>query len=496
MANSRSFESALKWSYTANWGERGLAALFTIVLAGILGPQDFGTVAIALIYINFLQMFLDQGFLAALIQRKELDDEHLNAVFWVNQLLSLVLVGLSVLLSGWWAVRNHTPELTEIIFALSLCIPIEGLSAVQVTLMKREMDFRSLSIRSNISVLVGGAVGVATALTGFRVWALVAQQLARDLSALALLWNLSPWRPRWRFSWPHLKSLMNFSVSNFVAQLAVFADLQGSSIVLGLFFGPVAVGLYRIADRVTGCVAAVATSSIQTVSFPEFARLQDKPHQLRQSVMSCIRLSSAVMLPLAGLLGVSTPLMAVLGPKWIPAAGVLRILSVIGMLFVFDLFTGPLLQARSMPHRLALLAWARVLVGTGILVAAGMMVRNGPLKEQIIGIALARFVLMAFLITPVYVYILIRLCDMSLRDFTSSLVPSMIASGSILVSLMLVHASGWLSGLRPLVVLIAEALIGATVGLAVLFQLDEQLRKFFIGMLQRPFGQVTSKESV
>ena len=121
--------SAVKWSYTASWGERAFGALFTLILAAVLGPSDFGVVAIAVIYINFLQMFLDQGLAAALIQKKDLDRQHLNAVFWLDLALSVVLVLVSIFLSHGWARLNHSPQVAVVISVLCLCIPIEGLAS-------------------------------------------------------------------------------------------------------------------------------------------------------------------------------------------------------------------------------------------------------------------------------------------------------------------------------------------------------------------------------
>jgi O-antigen/teichoic acid export membrane protein len=342
----KSFSNAVKWSYAATWGEKAFGAFFTFFLAALLGPRDFGVVSIAVVYVLFLQMLLDQGLATALIQKKNLEPEHLDAVFWTDLILSLVFVLSSIFLSRWWAAVNHAPQAAALISVLSLCIPIEGLAIVQKSLLARDMDFKSLSIRSNVSVLMGGAVGVGMAYAGCGVWSLVGQQITRDFTALILLWRLSQWRPQLEFSWRHLKDLMSFSVSNFIAQLGVFADTYASAIVLGLFFGPVAVGLYRLADRVMSTVLSAATSSIQAVSLPEFSRFQDQPVELRKSVLTCIRLSSTVTLPaLAGMAAVSAPLMATVGPQWIPAARVLQVLCVLGMFFVFAFFTGPLLQA-------------------------------------------------------------------------------------------------------------------------------------------------------
>jgi len=486
MKSQKSFLNAVKWAYTANWGERAFSALFTFILAALLGPRDFGVVAIAMVYIQFLKMFLDQGFMAALIQKKDLDQKHLDAVFWMDLVLSLFLVGASFLLGGWWARANHTPEVAKLVFVLSLCIPIEGLAAVQSANLNREMDFRALSIRSNIAVIVSGVVGIGMAFAGFRVWALVGQQLVRDSVALALLWNLGSWRPRFEFSWKHLKDLAGFSISNFTAQLALFAEGQSGSILLGVLFGPVAVGLYRLADRLVYSVVAMATTSIQSVSLPEFSRHQDNPPELRKSALTCIRLSSTMTLPaLSGMAAVAGALMAALGPKWVPATDGLRVLCFMGMATVLACFTGPLLQALSKPHHLAGLEWARAILGTVLLVIVGLLVRNSTINWQIMAIALVRTVPMVVLVLPVFLYILMKLCDLSFRDLTSAVMPSVLASLGAAVAVAPFTLSGWLSGARPWVLLAAEVIVGAVVGLSILLIFDNQLYGFLSSISQR-----------
>lgn len=486
MAKQPSFLNALKWSYSASWGEKAFSALFTVVLAGILGPRDFGMISIALIYIGFLNMFQDQGLVAALIQKKDLRQEHSDAVFWMNQVLSIVLVGISIALGGWWAVKNHAPEAARFIFALSLSIPIEGLTVVQTALLKREMDFRTLSIRSNISVVVGGVVGLGMAFAGFGAWALIGQVFGRDLVALALLWKMSAWRPRLEFSWKHLRELMSFSISNFIAQLGIFTDMQAASVLIGLLFGPVAVGLYRLADRVMSSVMTMATASIQAVSLPEFSRLQDKPDELRESALSCIRVSSIVTLPaLAGLAAVSGPLMAMIGPQWLPAANVLKLLSVLGMFVMFAFFTGPLLQALHQPHKLALLEWARTAVGVTFLVGTGLLVRHVNPEWHLMAITFARFIPAVFLIAPVFLYILMKVCDISMKSLLVAIGPSVGASVGAVASVLLCQYSTLLTGVRPLFVLVTEVIIGGVTGFTILVSTDRQLREILWATIQR-----------
>lgn len=478
----------MKWAYAGNWGDKGFTALFTFVLAGILGPREFGIVSIGMIYVSFLQMFLDQGLATALIQRKELKSEHLNAVFWVNLGLSLLLIVISLALANRWADANHAPEIALVVPLLSLSILFESLSIVQISVLKREMDFRSLTIRSNVSIVVSGAVGVGLAFAGFGVWALVVQQLLKDVSALLLLWTMSSWRPRVEFSWVHFKELLEFSIPNFIAKLGIFVDVQATSVAFGVLFGPKAVGLYRIAERVSGSVISMAMAAAQSVSLPEFARHQSDPARLRDTARTCMRLSATVTIPaLAGLAIVSKPLMTIIGPEWAEATDVLQLLCILGIFMVFTFFTGPLLQAVGKTRELAALEWGRTAVGLVCLVITGYFVRHASERWQIDGIPLARLAAGILIITPYFVYRFLKLSRLALVDFLSALKPAAASAVGIVVAIVLLHLTNWQAGEKAFLRLSMDILVGAVVGIPILLFLDGQLRASVRALLRR-FG--------
>jgi O-antigen/teichoic acid export membrane protein len=494
MTHQNSFLKAVKWAYAGVWGDRAFSALFVFILAAILGPRNFGLLSIAMIYILFFQMFLDQGLMAALIQKKNLEQGHLDAVFWMDIVLSMVLVAISILLSGWWGAKYHAPELRNIIAVLSLCIPLEATSAVQTAILRRSMDFKGLAIRSNVAVLVGGAVGIAMAIGGFGIWALVGQQLVKDSTALVAIWRLSQWRPTLAFSWGHLVDLANFSIWTFVAQLASFADTHAAPVLLGLFLGPVAVGLYRLADRLAGTVVSLATSSIQLVSLPEFCRHQENPEQLRKSAATCIRVSSAVTFPtLAGLAAVSKPLMLVLGPSWVPATGVLQVLCVMAAGAVLIYFTGPMMQALSQTRRSAVLEWCRTTVGAITVIAVALAVRHSSLSRQLMGIASARAGAVALLVAPTFLYVLMRLCGLSLGDLAKSVAPSLVVSGSVAGTVLLIQVSGVLGATRPWVTLLVQVASGALVGAFFVLLLHRSLREEMLSSIRELMGRPAKK---
>lgn len=478
---------ALKWAYTANWGEKTFSSLFMFILAAMLGPRDFGVVSLAMIYILFIQMVQTQGFLTALVQRAHLEREHLDTIFWTNAVLAAVFTLVSMVFAGVWANLNHLPDLYRYIAVLSLCIPLQGLAIVQTALLQREMDFRSLSLRTNLSVIVGGLVGLAVAWSGKGVWALILQQIARDFVALVLLWQMTRWRPRLSFSVKHLGDLLRFSFSNFTAQLAIFADAHGVAILMGTLFGPVAVGLYRVAERVVSSVSAVATSSIQTVSLPEFSRQQDNPAALRKSVLTCVRMSAVLTLPaMAGLITISHSFMGMLGAKWLPAADVLKLLSLLGMFAMFSMFTGPLLQALGRPSALAILEWSRTLAGLLLLAIAAWLVRSSAVETQVTGIAVVRCVSGILLVSPVYFYLLLRFGRVSLREVAHAVMPSILSSLVIFGSALLLRFSGLAANLSFAFTLSVQIIVGGLSGLVTYFAFDASAR-FVVSNFLRNF---------
>jgi PST family polysaccharide transporter len=476
MTEPKTFHRAVKWAYIMDWGAKGFAALFTFVLAAILGPRDFGTVSMAMIYVVFIQLLLNQGLFAAIIQRPDLQPEHLDSVFWLGQASSLILVGLSVGLSRWWAAINHLPPLALVISVLSLTIPIEGLAMVQRAVLQREMDFKSLAIRSNGAVMAGGVMGLAMAFKGCGVWALVGQRLAEDTTSLALLWTVGRWRPRWRFSLVRVKDLLGFSVASFVNKLGDFAYGQADALFMGLFFGPVAVGLFRLAQRLMGQVLDAATNSLQVVSFSEFSRLQNRPAELRESVIRCVRLAAILSLPaLAGLAAAGSRLMAVLGNKWAPAADALTILCFFGITQALSRFTGPLLAAKSKPHLLAALTWTINAVSIGALLVVAMVLKDATVTRQIMGIALIRLAVGAGIMAPIFLFFLLRFSQTPLKSFLRAIGPSSLAACTTSVAVIFLNLSGLLKGLRSAVCLAAVVIAGALAGIGTLLVLDRHL---------------------
>ncbi|MDY7109390.1 MAG: oligosaccharide flippase family protein, partial [Planctomycetota bacterium] len=386
----KSFSHAVRWAYAARLGHRGIGLLLTFILAGLLGPKHFGTIAMAMAYILFMEMLVTQGMTAALVQRRDLTEEHLDSAFWLILLAGILLAGAGAALGPLWGRVNGLPALGPVIAVLSLSIPINALTIVHVALRQRAMDFRTLALLNGGGSIIGGAAGIAMAVAGCGIWSLVGQQLVRCIIWSVMLWRLTDWRPRRRCSPRRLRELLGVSGGMFVSRLGEYASSQSDAVLMGLFFGPVAVGLYRMAERLMSTLLDVAARSLQAVSVPHFSHLQDDPPALRKALLTCIRVGTGLTIPAMALIAaVSDQLMALLGTQWMPAAAVLKIVIIMGIVKAATLFTDPLLLARRRAWTIASLAWALGLLTAGTLAVVGAAMMAAAVEDQITAIALA-----------------------------------------------------------------------------------------------------------
>jgi len=485
---SPSFGSAVAWSLATTGGQQALTAIFTFVLAALLGPEAFGLVAMAAVYVAFIQLVLEQGMGAAIVQRKDLDEEHLDAAFWMVLGASAVLTGISMALAGWWARVNSVPELESVIRLLALAVPIEGLIVVQRALLQRRMNFRAFAIRATLSVGLGGCVGIVLASRGFGAYALVAQQLTTSAVGLCLFWILSGWRPRRRFSRRAARDLLGFSTATLVGRLGIFVNRRSDALLMGLFFGPTAVGLYRLADRVVGVCVDFAAVSVQSVALPEFSRFQDAPERLRESFVRCLRISACLALPPLGVLAAGAPeVVSVLGERWRDAAPALAALCVVGAVRDLGLFTGPLLQALGRPHVLAALVWAQAVPSALVFAAMGSWLSGGQPAEQALGIAASRAGVFCLLFL-VNMRIARGLIEIRLRTIAVALAPAFFAA-AIGAGVVLAVRPVLAGLLPPMLSSVTTLGLAGSLALVTLLTFDGEARE----LVARPFRRASSR---
>nr|MDT0658340.1 lipopolysaccharide biosynthesis protein [Micromonospora sp. DSM 115978] len=401
--------AAIGWSYLLTAGRVGSSIVVTFLLATLLGPTEFGLVAMATAFIVVAQGVIQHGLVAAIVQRERVTAEHLDAAFGVLLLGGLGLTALTAAISPLWAAVNGEPELTALCLALAPLVLLQALAIVPEGVLRRELRFRSVAVRTLFAAVLSGTVGVGLAIAGAGVWALVAQQLVNATVSLVVLFLVCPWRPARTLRLRAIRDLWAFSAHSANAGLGVLLSARADIILAGIFFGPVATGIYRLAARLPDMLVDVTVRSIQQVALPSLSRLQSDRAAFAAHLRQLQHLGAAAGLPMLGALAATAhPLVALLGPQWAGTELPLLLLCLYGAVNVYGVLLGPALQAIGQPGKLAAISWLRGVAGVAALAGVGALLtgsRDAP--TQAAAVALTGLAMQA-LITWISLWVTVR----------------------------------------------------------------------------------------
>jgi PST family polysaccharide transporter len=409
------------WSALERWGSQVLSFGIFTVLARELEPSAFGLVALAGVVIEFVRVFVDQGFSEAVIQRAQLEKEHLDTAFWTGLATGAVLAVACALGAGLIAGAMGDPALAPVLRWLSLAFVIGGLSSTQAALLQRRLAFRELAARTFAAQVVSGALAIYLALAGYGVWALVGNLLADAVFGSIMLWSVSGWRPGLAVRWRHFRELAAFGSSIVGFKLLNLTSQRIDKLMIGSLLGKEALGFYDVAWRIFHAMTRLLTSVMNRVAFPVFARLQGDPERLRGAFYEATQLTSLVTFPaFFGLAALAPDVLPwAFGPKWAASVPVMQVLAFVGILQSLSHFNGSLIKGAGKP------AWRLGIasVQASVNVAAVWLgVRYG-----IAGVALA-ITLAGFALYPLGFFAVRKLTAIEPLRYASQFVAPLLAS--------------------------------------------------------------------
>ncbi len=328
------------WSGIQIWGSQAGSFIIFLVLARLLSPSAFGMVALANLLIYFGQILITQSFGMLLLQKKELQESDINTVFWAQVILGIIFTSASFVGAGPIAQIFRQPSLTAVIQALSPLLIITLLSETQVTLLRRNFEFKIIATRSLIGIFIGGIVGIVMALRGYGVWSLVAQQLTYEVVGLIVLWSASSWRPGWQFSKVFFLESLTQVIPIIGYRILEFFNQRSDNLLVGYFLGDVALGYYAIAHRILEVMNIALINTLNQVALPMFARLQNDLAKFTAAFYRANLLTSLLAFPIFfAVMALAPDLVRTLfGSKWSDSAPILQIISLAGVLRLPTLF--------------------------------------------------------------------------------------------------------------------------------------------------------------
>lgn len=318
------------WKLAERSGSQVISFVVTIILARLLMPSDYGTVALVMVFLTILQVFADSGFGVALIQKKDADDVDFSSVFYINVaigcLLYAIMWGMAPLIASFY----QMPDLVALVRVMSLVLLINSLRNVQQAYVSKHMIFKRFFYATLGASIVSAVVGISMAYLGFGVWALVAQQLTNNAIGTAILWFTVKWRPKLICSLERLKGLFSFGWKMLSSALLDTGYQQLWQLIIGKLYSPADLAFFNQGQKFPNLIVTNINASIDSILLPTMASEQDHRERVRDMTRRAIKTSIFIMAPMMMVLAFSSTnvVTLVLTEKWLPCVPFLCIFCI------------------------------------------------------------------------------------------------------------------------------------------------------------------------
>lgn len=319
--------SNLLWRFAERCGSQGVQFVVSILLARLLTPENYGTIALVTVFTTILQVFVDSGLSTALVQKKNADDLDFSSVFYFNILVCVILYVAIFAAAPAIALFYNDITLVPVVRVLSLTIVVSGVRGIQQSYVSRNMLFKRFFFSTLGGTVVSAIFGVGMAYAGFGVWALVIQQLSNVIVGTIILWVTVKWRPKKMFSWKRLQQLLSFGWKLLVSSLLDTTYNNLCNLIIGKLYSSSDLAYYNQGDKLPKTVITNINTSIDSVLLPTMSSAQDDRMRVRDMTRRAIKTSIYIMAPLMmGLAFCAEPIVKlVLTEKWLPCVPYIRI---------------------------------------------------------------------------------------------------------------------------------------------------------------------------
>lgn len=322
--------SGFLWRFAERCGAQGVTFLVSIILARLLDPVVYGTVALVTVFTSIMQVFVDSGLGNALIQKKDADDLDFSTVFFFNIVVCCFLYLVMFFAAPFIAALYDMPDITPVIRVLSLVLIISGVKNVQQAYVSRNMLFKRFFFATLGGTIGAAVLGIFMAWKGFGVWALVAQNLFNMLVDTIILWATVDWRPKFVFSFSRLKVLYSYGWKLLASSLIDTAYRDVRALVIGIIYSADDLAFYNRGNQFPSLIVTNINSSIDSVLLPTMSAEQDHRDRVQLMTRRAIKTSTYLIMPLMlGLAVCAEPIVRlVLTAKWLPCVVFMRIFCV------------------------------------------------------------------------------------------------------------------------------------------------------------------------
>ena len=428
----RQLSSSTAWMSLAASGMSLVSFLVFIIISRILSPNEIGLVVFAILVVEAGKIIVNGGITIAVVQRKEWDHTYASTCFYIALLYGTLFTALVFTAGAELTHAFYDPAAVPILQTLSVIFLIEAIKVVHEGKLRREFLFKVIALRSILASSISGVVGVALALQGYGVWALVAQQLTGQILITLITLISARWWPRFRFSLSLAREALGFSSPMMLASLIYTLCNTLLEFMVGIILGPIALGIYRIAGRALFILQDIVIRPMEQTVFPALARLSDKP-ACADATLRIMRMSCFVIVPIFfGTAAIAAEFIElVFGEKWRTSGALMSLLAVGSTPLVVRLQVNAALTAQGQSR------W--VMFSTAATLCLTFFIGYFAIPFGLHYAALA-YIAASYLTAMLSLLVFYQVFNCTLLAIVKALVPSYLASGLMLCTCLLVKA--------------------------------------------------------
>lgn len=409
----------IRWSLAGSVTTTGILFLQNVILARILMPEDFGLMAMVLVFMGFIFPIFDLGLSAAIIQTKTINPAQLSTLYWFNILLGVICFVLSCFAAPLADFFFEREDLENIIRISSSVFLISPWGAQYSALLAKNLRF---DVQNKIAIACTGAslvLGVGLALKGWGVMALVYSYLFNKSveTILNIYCGISYHKPQFVFDFQSVKSLLQFGFFQTGTAVVNFLSANIDKLLIGKLLGPYSLGLYTIAWNLVLMPLRKINPMVNKIAFPVFSRIQEEATRVSNYYTNAVLLLMFINFPilLFLILNAHEFLHFLYGQKWLAASPVLSILAVVGLLKSFANPGGSLIlsKGRADIGFYWNIAWTIAL----FLILSGIMYLRPSIEMVAFGQLLA-----GIIFGPVWHWIIVKYGEIRYKDLLPELI--------------------------------------------------------------------------
>lgn len=340
--------SGILWNFLEIAGNQGLSLLVSFVLARFLLPSDFGLVAMLSIFFALASAIMEAGFLQALIRKKNATATDYSTMFYTNIALGFAAYALLFAAAPFISHFYGEPRLILLTRVIGLVVIPTSFQCIQLVDLSRNLNFKTRFMATLPANLLSAVIAIYLAISGMGVWSLATRMLLLPLLATISLWRLNKYRPIRSFSWDSFRELWGFGSKLLASRfINVFFD-NIYVIVIAKFFSAASVGAFFFAQKLRDTLLHNLTVSIQNVTYPALATIQEEDDRLKNAYRKIVRMTTYIIAPtMVFLIILARPLFSTfLHERWLMSATYLEIMCISGLIYPLHAINQNLLQVK------------------------------------------------------------------------------------------------------------------------------------------------------